>query len=243
MYYGNIKPFSIENGTGVRVSLFVSGCRNCCRNCFSRQTWDFCYGELFTEEVEDEIIRLINRPFIEGLTVLGGEPMEPENQRDLLPLLRKARELCPDKSIWIYTGFRLEKRREKGGTDSAHMDGMPEGENRDSSQDGGRSRDGYRSQDRSRSRQKGEFPWFLHDYEKTGALALRADTEYLPEILRLTDILVDGRFEEDKKNLLLSFRGSENQRIICMPETLESGEIVLSSLNHNGRGNDGSPAK
>lgn len=199
MYYGNIKPFSIENGTGVRVSLFVSGCRNCCKNCFSRQTWDFCYGELFTEKEENEIVELVNRPYIEGLTVLGGEPMEPENQRDLLPLLRKVRTACPDKTIWIYTGFRLEKR------------------------------DG--------DKDEGLFPYILHDYEKTGALAMRANTEYLPEILGLTHILVDGRFEEDKKNLVLSFRGSENQRIICMPETLEAGSVILSPLNENGRGN------
>lgn len=209
MYYGNIKPFSIENGTGVRVSLFVSGCRNCCRNCFSQQTWDFCFGQLFTEEVEDEIVRLVNRPFVEGLTVLGGEPMEPENQRDLLPLLRKVRKLCPDKTVWIYTGFRLEKTTgETGDTVREHRAGWLEK----------------------------DFPYYLHDYEKTGALAMRANTEYLPEIFRLTDILVDGRFEEDRKNLVLSFRGSENQRIICMPDTLESGEIVLSPLNQNGRG-------
>lgn len=194
MFYGNIKPFSIENGTGVRVSLFVSGCRNCCRNCFSKQTWDFCYGELFTEAEEDEIVELVNRPFTEGLTVLGGEPMEPENQRDLLPLLRKVRNSCPGKTVWIYTGFRLEKK-----------DGQ-------------------------------DFPFILHDYEKTGALSMRANTEYLPEILSLADILVDGRFEEDKKNLVLSFRGSENQRIICLPDTLARGEIVLSPLNQNGRG-------
>lgn len=200
MYYGNIKPFSIENGTGVRVSLFVSGCRNCCKNCFSRQTWDFCYGEVFTEKEEEEIITMLNRPFVEGLTVLGGEPMEPENQRDLLPFLCKVKEACPNKTIWIYTGFRLEK----GGEGRA-------------------------------------FPWFLHDYEKRGALAMRADTEYLPEILSLTDILVDGRYEEDKKNLVLSFRGSENQRIICVPETLASGRIVLSPLNQNSR-NDNSSA-
>ncbi len=197
MYYGNIKPFSIENGTGVRVSLFVSGCRNCCNNCFSRQTWDFGYGEAFTEKEEEEIIAMLNRPFIEGLTVLGGEPMEPENQRDILPFLRRVKEACPGKTIWIYTGFRLEKKEE------------------------GRA-----------------FPWFLHDYGKTGEASVRADTEYLPEILGLTDILVDGRYEEDKKNLVLSFRGSENQRLICMPETLASGRIVLSALNQNGRSGD-----
>ena len=123
--------------------------------------------------------------------------MEPENQRDILPFLRRVKEACPNKTIWIYTGFRLEKSEE------------------------------------SRA-----FPWYLNDYEKTGTLAMRANTEYLAEILGLTDILVDGRYEEDKKNLVLSFRGSENQRIICMPETLASGRIVLSPLNQNRQSQD-----
>lgn len=197
MYYGNIKPFSIENGTGVRVSLFVSGCRNACPGCFSRQTWDFCYGELFTDEVADELIALVNRPFAEGLTILGGEPMEPENQRDLLPLYRRFREHCPGKNIWVYTGFCLEK--------------ASEGES-------------------------GNLEFRLSDPDKKGTLENRANTEYLKEILESIDVLVDGRFAEAQKNLLLNFRGSENQRIICMKETLESGEIVLSPLNQNDRG-------
>lgn len=109
MHFGNIKEFSIENGPGVRVSLFVSGCRNHCPGCFSSHTWDFTYGLPYTEEITEEIIRLLNPAYMEGLTVLGGEPMEPENQRDLIPILRRIRQACPDRSIWCYTGFTWEE--------------------------------------------------------------------------------------------------------------------------------------
>ncbi len=111
MNYGNIKPYSIENGVGVRVSLFVSGCRNHCRGCFSAQTWDFGFGEPFTKEVEDHILELLRDDFENGLTVLGGEPMEPENQEALVPFLRRVREELPKKDIWMYTGFVLRRSR------------------------------------------------------------------------------------------------------------------------------------
>ncbi len=170
MYYGNIKKFSIENGPGVRVSLFVSGCRNHCEHCFSPQTWSFSYGKPFTGETEQEILAALSPSHIAGLTVLGGEPFEPENQRDLLPFLRRVREEMPEKTIWMYTGFLL-------------------------------------------------------DTELLGDS--RGHTSETEEILRLIDVLVDGRFEEDKKNLRIRFRGSENQRIIDVPKTLAAGNVVL----------------
>lgn len=108
MYYGEIKNCDIANGEGVRVTLFVSGCTNHCKSCFQPQTWDFCYGQPFTEESEQEILKLLAPSYISGLTLLGGEPFEPENQRDLLPLLQEVRRRYPDKSIWCFTGFRLE---------------------------------------------------------------------------------------------------------------------------------------
>ena len=169
MYYGNIKKFSIENGPGVRVSLFVSGCRNHCENCFSPQTWSFTYGAPFTQETGQELLKALSPSHIAGLTILGGEPFEPENQRELLPFLRRAREELPEKTIWMYTGFLLE---ELLGDSRGHC---PE----------------------------------------TG------------EILSLIDVLVDGRFEEKKKNLRIRFRGSENQRIIDVPKTLAAGETAL----------------
>ena len=108
MYYGALKKCDIANGAGVRVTLFVSGCTNHCPDCFQPQTWDFRYGRPFTHETETEIFRELDKPFISGLTVLGGEPFEPRNQRDLLPFLREIRRRYPRKNIWCFTGFRLE---------------------------------------------------------------------------------------------------------------------------------------
>ena len=108
MNYGAVKKTDIANGPGVRVSLFVSGCRNHCSGCFQPETWDFDYGEPFTEETENEIIEALSPSWIQGLSVLGGDPMEPENQVALLPFLRRVKETMPDKDIWLYTGYLLE---------------------------------------------------------------------------------------------------------------------------------------
>ena len=170
MYYGNIKGFSIENGVGIRVSLFVSGCRNHCKNCFSPQTWNFTYGEPFTEETEKELLEELAPDHIHGLTILGGEPFEPENQKDILPLILKVRRELPGKTIWMYTGFTYE--------------------------------------------------------ELTGESRGNCG-ELTRQIFETIDVLVDGRFVEEKKNLRIRFRGSENQRIIDMKETLRNGEVTL----------------
>jgi len=123
MYYGNIKNFDIANGVGVRVSLFVSGCTNHCLNCFQPQTWDFTYGKPFTKEVQDQIIDMLRPDYIRGLTVLGGEPFEPLNQKELVPFLLRVREELPGKDIWCYSGFRLEEMQ---GTElETVMDGNP----------------------------------------------------------------------------------------------------------------------
>lgn len=109
MYYGKIKEHDIANGSGIRVSLFVSGCRNHCKNCFQPETWDFHYGKPYTEETERYIIESLSHPYIQGLTLLGGEPLEPENQRVLVRLLQKIKSICPDKDVWCYTGYTIEK--------------------------------------------------------------------------------------------------------------------------------------
>ena len=108
MNYGKIKKVDIANGPGVRVSLFVSGCRNHCPGCFNPETWDFDYGEPFTRKTEKEIIKALRPSWIQGLSILGGDPMEPENQRALLPLLKRIRVMLPEKDVWLYTGYRLE---------------------------------------------------------------------------------------------------------------------------------------
>ena len=164
MNYGNIKRLDIADGEGVRVSLFVSGCRNHCENCFQPETWDFKYGTEFTQETENQILEFLRPSYISGLTVLGGEPFEEENQRILAPFLRKVKETYPSKTIWCYTGYVLEK------------DLLPE--------------DG------------------------------RKHCEATGEMLKYIDILVDGPFIEEQKNISLKFRGSENQRILKLKKIL-----------------------
>ena len=108
MNYCGLKKIDTANGLGVRVSLFVSGCRNHCPGCFQPETWDFGYGEPFTKEIEDEIIEALRPSWIQGLSILGGELMEPENQAALLPFLSRVRRELPDKDIWLYTGYTFE---------------------------------------------------------------------------------------------------------------------------------------
>lgn len=105
MYYGNIKKYDIADGPGVRVSLFVSGCRHHCKGCFNSETWDFSYGQPFTKETQEELLAALAPPYIAGLTVLGGEPFEPENQPVVAGVLKQVREQYPKKDIWCYTGY------------------------------------------------------------------------------------------------------------------------------------------
>ena len=109
MYYGEIKNCDIANGIGVRVTLFVSGCTNHCEECFQPQTWAFDYGQPFTAQTEQTLLDMLAPDYIDGLTLLGGEPMEPANQRALLPFLKKVRETYPHKTIWCFTGFTLDE--------------------------------------------------------------------------------------------------------------------------------------
>jgi anaerobic ribonucleoside-triphosphate reductase activating protein len=114
MYYGEIKNCDIANGIGVRVSLFVSGCTNHCEHCFQPQTWDFSYGQPFTSQTEEYLLKLLSPSHINGLTLLGGEPFEPENQRALYPFLLRVRQQYPQKTIWAFSGFTLEELLKEG---------------------------------------------------------------------------------------------------------------------------------
>ena len=115
MHYGVIKKFDIANGEGIRTTLFVSGCRNRCKGCFQPETWDFSYGQPFTKETEEEIFATMSNSSVRGLTILGGEPMEPENQRELLPFIREFKSRFPDKTVWLYTGNLYEELTGKMG--------------------------------------------------------------------------------------------------------------------------------
>ena len=158
MYYGNIKKFDIADGEGVRVSLFVSGCRVCCPGCFQKETWNFCFGKPFTQETEEEILKALEPEFISGLTVLGGEPFEPENQAVLAPFLQRVKQTFPQKNIWCYTGYIYDK-------DILPPDG-------------------------------------------------KKHTEHTQAMLDCINVLVDGPFVLEKKDISLNFRGSSNQRIL-----------------------------
>ena len=171
MHYGELKKCDIANGIGVRVTLFVSGCTNHCPDCFQPQTWDFGYGKEFTENTKAEIFAELDKPFVNGLTVLGGEPFEPRNQRELLPLLREVKAKYPGTTIWGFTGFRLDDELLTGGS----------------------------------------YP----RCEATDAM------------LACIDVLVDGRFMKELKDISLQFRGSRNQRVIDMNRTRETGTICI----------------
>ena len=169
MYYADIKKIDVANGPGVRVSLFVSGCTHHCKGCFNQEAWDFHYGQPYTQETEDEIIQALSPSYISGLTLLGGEPFEPQNQAALLPLLRRVRKELPEKSIWAFSGYTLD-------TDIL-----------------------------------------------TGKLGDWAITR---EILSYLDVLVDGEFIQEKKDISLRFRGSSNQRLIDLPKTLAADSVI-----------------
>ena len=170
MNYATIKNCDIANGPGVRVSLFVSGCTHHCKGCFNAEAWDFSYGQPFTQQTIDEILGLLAPEHIRGLTLLGGEPFEPENQGPIVELLRQIKANYPGKSIWAFSGYLFDRDILSGRLG----------------------------------------PW-----------------EITREYLSYLDVLVDGPFVEEKKNLALRFRGSENQRIIDVPKSLATGEIVL----------------
>ena len=109
MNYADIKQYDIANGPGVRVSLFVSGCTHRCKGCFNKEAWDFSYGTPFTEETEEKVLSYLDKPYVKGLTLLGGEPFERENQKALVPFLRKVKEKFPEKDIWAFSGYDFEK--------------------------------------------------------------------------------------------------------------------------------------
>ena len=168
MNYADIKKVDVANGPGVRVSLFVSGCTHHCEGCFNPETWDFSFGTPFGEAEVGTILELLGHEYITGLSLLGGEPFEPENQEAVLALVRRVREEYPEKDIWCYSGYLFEE------------------------------------------------------------LAAGRVGYYSRQLLETLDVLVDGPFVLEKKDLGLRFRGSGNQRIIDVPASLNGGGIQLA---------------
>ena len=176
MNYAAIKTHDVANGPGVRVSLFVSGCTHYCKGCFNQEAWDFDYGQPFDAAAEEEILNALKPAYIKGFSLLGGEPFEPANQKALLPFMQRLRAMYPDKTVWCYTGYDLEK----------------------------------------------DF-----DLEKDLLTGRLCDYETTKGMLDCIDILVDGEFVEAKKDPNLRFRGSSNQRVIRLQETLKEDKIIL----------------
>lgn len=173
MNYGKIKKRDIANGSGIRVSLFVSGCTHHCKGCFNSELWDFSHGKPFTVEIQNEIINALAPSYIQGLTLLGGEPFETDNQKELLSFIKKVKEIYPSKNIWCFTGYTFE-------TDLL-----------------------------SESKVRCEITHVLLSY---------------------IDILVDGKFEENLKDISLAFRGSSNQRIIDVKKSLDNNCTILWNI-------------
>ncbi|MCD7824699.1 MAG: anaerobic ribonucleoside-triphosphate reductase activating protein [Clostridiaceae bacterium] len=170
MNYADIKQYDVANGPGVRVSLFVSGCTHHCRECFNPETWDFNYGTPFTQQTIEQILDYMKPDYVKGLTLLGGEPLEHQNQKGLLPLVSAVRKAYPQKNIWCFTGY---------------------------------------------------------DYERDVLGKMVPEWEETKKLLACIDVLVDGEFEIDKKDLGLVFKGSSNQRTILVQESLQRGRVVL----------------
>ena len=170
MRYASIRSMDISNGEGVGVSLFVQGCHFHCKNCFNSDTWDFSGGKKWNREIEDEFMKLVNRPYIKRVSLLGGEPLADENALDIMRLINRIKAECPDKKIWCYTGYTWEQI----------------------------------------------FPIVNPYLNLTRAEMIRQN------VVKNCDILVDGRFIDEEKDLSLEFRGSKNQRIIDVKERITS---------------------
>lgn len=175
MNYADIKRYDIANGIGVRTSLFVSGCTHHCKGCFNSVAWDFSYGTLFTQQTIDTIIEYCKPDYIAGLSLLGGEPFEHDNQIALLPLVKHFKEIYPNKTIWCWSGYLFDKDI---------------------------------------------LERMLPSWNTT------------KEFLSYLDVLVDGKFIEEQKNVNLTFRGSSNQRILLVQESIQKNKLIFWNENY-----------
>lgn len=178
MRYAQITPFEVCNGKGAGVSLFTQGCRFRCGNCFNKETWDFNGGKEWTEEIENKFFKLIDRPYIKRVSILGGEPLVDENVSDVFNLIIEIKDKFPDKNIWLYTGYTWNQIFHPVVTDNL-------------------------------------------DIERDLILNHRK------RAVEMCDILVDGRYVDELRDLTLKFVGSKNQRLIDVKSSLEQEKVVL----------------
>lgn len=183
MRYASIRSLDISNGEGVGVSLFVQGCDRHCFNCFNSDTWDFNGGKEWTEETKNKFIKLINRPYINRISVLGGEPLAEQNLDEVLSLIKEIRISFPEKTIWLYTGYEWNQIMNIKVTQ----------------------------------------PFFsCQDLESKIQNVLKRQ-----EIIKMCDVVVDGEYIDEQKDLTLKFRGSKNQRVIDVKQSLTQNKVIL----------------
>ena len=174
MRYAQIRELDISNGEGIGVAMFVQGCRFACKNCFNPDTWDFNGGKEWTQETEDKLIELASRPYIKRLSILGGEPLADENLDGVLHLVNRFRLLCPNKSIWVYSGYTF--------------DGVM-------------------------------FPLMINKIPTE-------EEEKRIQIIKQCTVMVDGKYIDSQRNPSKKWAGSDNQRVINVPESLKQGKVI-----------------
>ena len=182
MRFASMRNLDISNGEGVGVSLFVQGCDRHCFNCFNPDTWDFNGGKEWTEETKNKFIKLIDRPYINRISVLGGEPLEEQNLDEVLSLIKEIRISFPEKTIWLYTGFQWSQIIAK-----IHPPIFPD--------------------------EKFEHDRNIHMKRQ--------------KIISNVDVLVDGEYIDEQRDITLKWRGSSNQRVIDVKQSLTQNKIVL----------------
>lgn len=178
MNYAQMRSMDISNGEGIGVSLFVQGCDFHCKNCFNSETWEFSKGQEWNEKTKNQFLKLVEKPFIQRVTILGGEPLHPKNVQNVLKIVDEMRVSFPSKNIWIYTGYTWEQIMNPVVTDNL-------------------------------------------DIEQDNILNMRK------EVVSMADVLVDGRYVDELRNVTLHWCGSSNQRVINVQESLKQNKVVL----------------
>lgn len=182
MNYAQIRSMDISNGEGIGVSLFVQGCDFHCKNCFNSETWEFSKGQEWNDKTKNQFLKLIETPFIQRVSILGGEPLHPKNVQNVLKIVDEIRVSYPTKNIWLYTGYTWEEIWIK---------------------------DNIKTDDK------------IQDMREKAIKNLRR------QVVRMCDVLIDGRYIDELRDVSLHWRGSSNQRVINVQETLKQKQIVL----------------